>query len=151
MGYGKATVIFDVEAGLVVCHTFLVADLAADSTLLGMDFLSKYRVHVLQTGQLKAAGHSYQIVSEGERKEPSQLHAHMQWFLTLNLNLSRVTGKLRWIRQTDRRWHLLHTRGYTNLRLCLSSCAICLLFSNAWGNKYCVDCSGRPSSSSWTI
>lgn len=57
--YGEATLVFDIGAGLVVYHKFLVADITANYTLLGMDFLAKNRICTdLQTEHLEEAGHS---------------------------------------------------------------------------------------------
>lgn len=65
--YGEATLILNLGGGLVVLHAFLMADLAADSHLLNMDFLASYGVcRDLQVSQLETAGHSYQMVHESE-------------------------------------------------------------------------------------
>lgn len=57
--YGEATLVLDLGGGLGILHAFLVADLAADSHLLGMDFLASYGVCIdQQASQLEAAGHS---------------------------------------------------------------------------------------------
>lgn len=60
--------LLDLGTVLVIPHAFIVADLAADSHLLGMHVFASYRVHLdLQASLIKTAGHSYQIVHEDEQ------------------------------------------------------------------------------------
>lgn len=76
--YWEAILVLNLGGGLVVVRAFLMADLAADCHLLGMDFLSRYNVGMdLQAGQLEAAGHSYQMVHEGEVVTENRLTCSM--------------------------------------------------------------------------
>lgn len=62
--------LLDLSGGLVVHHIFLVADLAADSHLLSMDFIVKHCVHIdLVYGLRKTAGQFYQMFSKGDCKD----------------------------------------------------------------------------------